>query len=383
VDTYDYTVGAEPPSYYLTGRADAKAARMRWMLDLPDLSRQAASPVYYLVQQVLRATCVARADRVVFPDVISASRNFDLLNAPRDHPSRSHSDTYYLDDAHVLRTQTTPMWTWYLADQRVRERLSNNGEVTAVSHGKVYRNDEITRSHFPVFHQIDAICVADRAHETFEQRDLDELLLQIAHTVYGKDIATRVLDDSFPFTHSSRQLEIEWNDEWLEVVGAGLVHPTVLARLGLDPERYNGWAFGFGLDRLAMRKMAIPDIRILWSTDERITRQFTSIDSAFAMVSKYPATQRDISFLLERDRSPNDFYEIVRECGILHGEGIVEQVEPLDRYEDVAKFGADRASHTFRITYRSFERTLTHDEVNRVQDNIRATVSGELGAELR
>jgi len=383
VANYDYAVDASPRATTLEKRSDPKAARMRWMLDLPDLSRREGSPVYYLLQEVLTAPCISAADVVTFPDIVPVERNFDLLNAPPDHPSRSHSDTYYPDETHVLRTQTTPMWTWYLSDERVLDRLRTDGEVTAISYGKVYRNDEIDRSHFPVFHQIDALCIANRARCVYEQKDLDDLLVQIARVIYGDDVQYRILDDSFPFTEPSRQLEVNWKGGWLEVVGAGLVHAQVLENLGLDPGELNGWAFGFGLDRLAMKKMDIPDIRILWSDDERIESQFTSIDSTFTAVSKYPATRRDISFVVERTWSLNDFYEIVRQCGISEGEGIVEEVEHLDTYENADKFGPDSVSHTFGISYRSFVRTLTNDEINHVQDNIRAMVADELGAKLR
>ena len=381
--TYDYTSDAASSEATLAARTDPKAARIRWMLGLPDLSRLPGSPVQHLVQRTLSAPCLAGADTVEFPEIVSVARNFDLLNAPSDHPSRRPSDTYYVGDDHVLRTQTTSMWTWYLTDDRVRRRLRERGAVTGTSYGKVFRNDEIDRSHYPVFHQIDAVCIAARRARMFHQSDLDEVLRQIARVIYGDDAETRILDDTFPFTEQSRQLEVRWHGEWLELVGAGLVHPKVLENLRLDPADYNGWAFGFGLDRLAMRKMAIPDIRILWSTDERITRQFESIDSTYVPVSKYPPTRRDISFVLERARSLNDFYEIVRQHGTRGGESIVEEVEHVDRYENVEKFGADRVSHTFRIVYRSFVRTLTNDEINETQADIRRAVAAELDAELR
>lgn len=381
--TYNYAGDASQSLENLRERSDPKADRIRWMLDLPDLSRRQGSPVYYLVQRVLRAPRLSAADDVTFPEIVSVERNFDLLNTPEHHPSRRPSDTYYVDKNRVLRTQTTSMWTWYLSDDRVREKLHRNGEVTALSYGKVYRSDEIDRSHYPVFHQIDALCIAARAHRTFSRDDLDGLLLEIAHVVYGQAIETRVLDDSFPFTDPSRQLEIRWKDEWLEVVGAGLVHPKVLRSLDLTADDYSGWAFGFGLDRLAMRKMDIPDIRILWSNDERITRQFESIDSQFKPVSKYPATARDISFVVEKRRPVSDFFEIVRACGSLGDESVIEEVEQLDRYDNVEKFGRERVSHTFRIVYRSFVRTLTSEEINRVQSAIRQSVKRDLGAELR
>lgn len=380
---YDYAADAELRLQDLERRTDPQAARIRWMLGLPDLSRQPGSPVYHLVQRCLGAPCLSGGDRVTFPEVVSTRRNFDLLNAPIDHPSRRPTDTYYVDPSHVLRTQTTSMWSWYLADERVREKLRESGRVTGVSYGKVYRNDEIDRSHYPVFHQIDAVCIAARSHATFGRAELDDILLQIAGLVYGEDVEARILDDAFPFTVSSRQLEVRWNDEWLELVGSGLVHPDVLAKLELDPDTHDGWAFGFGLDRLAMRKMDIPDIRILWSSDERITRQFESIDSRYAPVSKYPATERDISFVVAEQRSVNEFYDIVRACGLLGGESIVEEVRHVDSYRNADKLGPESVSHTFRIVYRSFVRTLRNDEINAVQSRIREAVHAELDAELR
>lgn len=367
----------------LAARRDARADRIRWMLDLPDLTRRPGSPVRYLLERVLETPTLEGADDVSFPEIVSVERNFDLLNAPPDHPSRNASDTYYIDEAHVLRTQTTSMWGWYLADSSVRRRLDTEGQVKAVAYGKVYRNDEIDRSHYPVFHQIDGLCVSRRDHASFDRDDLDGVLIDVARTIYGEGLDTRILDDSFPFTEPSRQLLVDWDGEWFELVGAGLVHPAVLERLGLDPAEFNGWAFGFGLDRLAMARMQIPDIRILWSTDRRVTGQFTSIDSVYQPVSKYPPTERDISFVMGIDASLNDFYEIVRSCSEARGDSIVEKVEPIDRYENSARFGSGRVSHTFRITYRSFLGTLTNEEINAVQAEIRQAVERELGAELR
>jgi len=367
----------------LGARDDAAAERIRWMLELPDLTRAHRSPVRHLRERVLQTPCLAGADDVTFPEIVPVERNFDLLNAPADHPSRRPSDTYYLDESHVLRTQTTSMWGWYLGDPVVRARLENTGEVSAVSYGKVYRKDEIDRSHYPVFHQIDAVRIAARCRETFTVDRLDAILLEVAHTIYGSDAEVRLLDDRFPFTEPSRQLEVRFDGDWFELVGAGLVHPAVLARLDLDPAVYNGWAFGFGLDRLAMARMQIPDIRILWSTDERVTRQFETIDSVYVPVSKYPPTERDISFVVDAHVTLNAFYEIVRDCTEARGESIVEAVEPIDRYENAARFGEGRVSYTFRITYRSFLRTLTNSEINEVQSRIRETVASGLGAELR
>jgi phenylalanyl-tRNA synthetase alpha chain len=142
--------------------------------------------------------------------------------------------------------------------------------------------------------------------------------------------------------------------------------------------KYNGWAFGFG-DRLAMIKMGIPDIRILWSNDPRITSQFKDINSQFKEVSKFPATVRDISFIIDKSINLNNYYEIVRD----YANDLIEEVKLLDEYENEAKFGQDKKSYTFRIVYRSSERTLTNEEINKIQEEIRKKTEQELGAVLR
>ena len=189
----------------------------------------------------------------------------------------------------------------------------------------------------------------------------------------------KILDDTFPFTHPSTQIEIEKDGQWLEIVGAGIVHTQVLKNLDIDPAIYNGWAFGFGLERLAMIKMDIPDIRVFWSRDSRITRQFKDINSHYEEVSKFPLSYRDISFITGKDSSLNHFYEIVRECG---GD-LVEEVQRTDTYENDEKFGADNISYTFRIIYRSPERTLTNDEVNEIQETVIQKTREEMGAQIR
>ena len=173
-------------------------------------------------------------------------------------------------------------------------------------------------------------------------------------------------------------MDMMFNGEWMEVNGAGLVHPQVLKNFGLDPEIYNGWAFGFG-DRLAMVKMGIPDIRILWSDDPRITSQFKDINSKFNPVSKYPQISRDISFMIDKNINLNNYYEIVRDFA----ENLIEEVKLVDSYEDEEKFGKDKKSYTFRIVYRSPERTLTNEEVNKIQEEIREETKKELSAVLR
>jgi phenylalanyl-tRNA synthetase alpha chain len=210
------------------------------------------------------------------------------------------------------------------------------------------------------------------------QDDLKDVQVDLAKGIFGPGIKYQFLEDDFPYTVERLEMDIMFNGAWLEVNGAGLVSPVVLRNFGLDPEVYNGWAFGFG-ERLAMIKMGIPDIRILWSDNPQIKNQFKNIDSTYKDVSKYPSTFRDISFVINKDVALNNYFEIVRETG----GNLIEEVKLIDTFENAKKFGAEKKSYTFRIVYCSFERTLTNDEVNAIQDKIIEKTKSELKAEIR
>jgi phenylalanyl-tRNA synthetase alpha chain len=362
----------------LEKRTDIKAERIKRLLKLPDLTKKENSPVKILFDQILKLPKFEDFDLVNFPKIITVEQDFDLLNTPKDHPSRKETDTYYIDENHVLRTQMTAFWSFYLRDPRVLKKLETEGQIAALAPGIVYRKDEIDRHHFPAFHQIDGLLICKKDKKIITQEDLKDVQADLARGIFGKDIEYKFLDDNFAYTVQSLEMDIMFNGEWLEVNGAGLVNPIVLKNFGIDPEVYNGWAFGFG-DRLAMIKMGIPDIRILWSEDPRITSQFRDINSQFKEVSKYPSTYRDISFVVPKDMSLNSYYEIVRDCA---GD-LIEEVKLSDKYENDEKFGSDKISYTFRIVYRSPERTLTNEEVNLIQEKIIEETKKELGAEIR
>src|SRR3989344_4073474 len=325
----------------LEKRNDIKAESIKRLLKLPDLTKKENSPVKILFDQIINLPRFKNFDIVDFPKIITPEQDFDLLNTPKDHPSRRETDTYYLDEDHLLRTQMTAFWSFYLKDKNVLKRLEEEGEI-------------ITQS------------------------DLKEVQVDLAKGIFGKDIEYKFLDDEFPYNIESLEMDIMFNGKWLEVNGAGLVNPVCLKTFGLDPKVYNGWAFGFG-DRLAMIKMGISDIRILWSDDPRITSQFKDINSRFKTVSKYPSTFRDISFVIDKNINLNNYYEIVRDFA----KDLIEQVKLIDEYENEKKFGKDKKSYTFRVTYRSYERTLTNEEVNKIQDEIREETKKELKAEIR
>lgn len=362
----------------LEKRTDIKAERIKRMLKLPDLTKKENSPVKFLFDQIINLPRFKDFDIVDIPKIVTVEDEFDLMNAPKDHPSRGETDTYYLDETHVLRTQMTVMWPYYLRDPEILEKLEKEGEIKALAPGIVFRKDEIDRSHYPAFHQIDGLYICKKSKKIITVEDLKEVQIDLAKGIFGNDIEYKFVIDTFPFTDPSVEMDLMFNGEWMEVNGAGLVHPQVLKNFGLDPEVYNGWAFGFG-DRLAMVKMGIPDIRILWSEDPRITSQFKDINSKFKEVSKYPLISRDISFIIDKSINLNNYYEIVRDFA----ENLIEEVKLVDEFESEEKFGAGKKSYTFRIVYRSPERTLTNEEVNKIQEEIRAKTAQDLNAIIR
>lgn len=362
----------------LEKRNDVKAERIKRLLKLPDLTKKDNSPVKILFDQIINLPMFKDFDLVEFPRITTVEECFDLLNMPKDHPARGETDTYYLDKKHILRTHTTAFWSFYLKNKEVLDRLKNEGEVKALAQGIVFRKDEIDRNHYPAFHQIDGLLICKKDKKIITQDDLKLAQVELAKSIFGDDIKWKFISDYFPYTIESLEMNIMFNNEWMEVNGAGLVNPVVLKNFGLDPDVYNGWAFGFG-DRLAMIKMSIPDIRILWSDDPRITSQFKDINSRYREVSKYPEIARDISFIIDKSVNLNNYYEIIRDLS----QNLIEEVKLLDEYEDDEKFGKDKKSYTFRIIYRSLERNLTDKEINEIQDKIRKKTEKDLSAELR
>jgi len=362
----------------LETKQDINSQRIKNLLALPDLTKKENSPVKILFDQIKSLPMFADFDEIDFPRIVTVEENFDVLNSPKDHPSRKETDTYYVTPEHVLRTQATVMWSYYLRYPGIKEKLEKEGHIGLISTGIVFRKDEIDRHHGPAFHQFDGLYICKKSEKVITQKDLEDVQAKMAKSIFGENIEYKFLVDSFPFTDPSVEMDIMFNGKWLEVNGAGLVHSQVLKNFGLDPEIYNGWAFGFG-DRLAMIKMEIPDIRILWSTDSRITSQFTDINSKYKEVSKYPPITRDISFIIDKSVNLNNYYELVRD----QAENVIEEVKLTDEYENNEKFGADKKSYTFHIVYRSLEKTLTDDEVNAIHDKITEKTRAEFGAIIR
>lgn len=360
----------------LEKRTDIEAARMKRYLGMPDLSRTPGSPLNEIVERVKKVPSLHGLDIIEIPEIVPAEVTFDLFDFPADHVARSTSDTYYPDEKHVMRTHNTVSWYYYFHTEEVKARAAKKEHLGALCFGKVYRKDEIDRRHMNVFHQIDGWKLIPNEEGTLPLDELKRVLSDVVETVFGKEIEYRFLDDTFPYTDPSTQIEVKVNGEWVEILGAGMVKPSVLKKMGI--EGYNGWAFGFGIERLAILSMKLPDIRLLWSTDERVKKQLV-LGTEFKQVSKFPPVVRDISFIVPKSFVPNEYFDLVRETA---GD-LVEEVALLDKYENDEKFGADKLSYAYRVTYRSLDRTLTSDEVDALHKKLEEVTKTSYGATVR
>ncbi|MDI3503241.1 MAG: phenylalanyl-tRNA synthetase alpha chain [Candidatus Cloacimonadota bacterium] len=207
-------------------------------------------------------------------DIEDEFHNFDALNTPADHPSRNLADTFYVEDGKLLRTQTSTV--------QIRVLENYKPPIRIISPGRCYRNDKPDPSHSPVFHQVEAL-VVDKG---ISMSDLQDTLQNFASIMFGPQIKSRIRPHFFPFTEPSAEMDISCvacagegcrvckQSGWLEMGGAGMVDPAVFDILGIDSEYYTGFAFGLGIERIAMLKYNIPDMRILFENDLRMLRQF-------------------------------------------------------------------------------------------------------------
>ena len=360
--------------------------------------------------------------------IVSTQDNFDSLLIPPHHPSRSRSDTYYLNETKCLRTHTSAH----------QVQLLREGHTSFLCTGDVYRKDDIDSSHYPIFHQMEGVKLFTN-HETPEEilADLQDTLLGLAHHLFGPIDHYRWMPEYFPFTHPSVELEILYRKntattstavtnhdpaQWLEVLGCGVMQPSILAQAGLihlpmetnnhlmddttttiapshrpgtpQPHDVQAWAFGLGLERLAMILYDIPDIRLFWSQDARFWNQFQPHQiTQFQPYSKYPPCFKDVSFWIMDDNDisdssttatkrmsfhVNDLLDIARQIG---GD-LIEQVDLVDTFTHPGR-QSHRVSHCYRITYRSMDRSLTNEEIDRLQDQLRTALVRQLPIQLR
>ncbi|MGC9602133.1 MAG: hypothetical protein ABSE76_00100 [Minisyncoccia bacterium] len=361
----------------LKDRTDTDALRIKHYLAMPDLSRTPSSPLFELIKRACAVPSLQHLDNIVIPEVVPTHISFDLFNFAPDHPARSKSDTYYVDDKNILRTHDTVMWYYYLMLPEVQARAARGEPIGTVCYGKVYRKDEIDSRHMNVFHQFGGWYLQPDTRGMCTLDDLKKVLSEVVEALFGKGVIYRFLDDIFPYTDPSLQVEVQVGDRWIEILGGGMPRKEVLKNFGI--EGYNGWAFGFGLERLAIISMELPDIRLLWSHDPRVKSQLV-LGHKYKEVSKYPPVVRDISFIVKNDFAPNNYFDLIRET---IGEDLIEEVTLLDTYADEAKFGAGKVSYTYRIIYRSHERTFTNEEIDTFHKKLEQATITQYNAQVR
>ncbi|XP_072585307.1 phenylalanine--tRNA ligase, mitochondrial isoform X5 [Vulpes vulpes] len=288
--------------------------------------------------------------------VVTTWQNFDSLLIPPDHPSRKKGDNYYLNGNHMLRAHTSAhQWD-----------LLHAGLDAFLVVGDVYRRDQIDSQHYPVFHQLEGVRLFSK-HELFAGiKDGESLQLfeQSSRSAYKQETHTM---------EATKLIEFDLKQTLIRLVTHIFGDAGAQDRIG--------WAFGLGLERLAMILYDIPDIRLFWSEDERFLKQFRVSDInqkvKFQPLSKYPAVINDISFWLPSENyTENDFYDLVRTVG---GD-LVEKVDLIDKFEHPK---THKTSHCYRITYRHMERTLSQREVRHIHQAVQEAAVQLLGVEGR
>ena len=233
-------------------------------------------PMYNVLDQIKDIFIGMGFEILDGPEVEKAEYNFTKLNIDEGHPSREWTDTFYFkdDSSILLRTQTSPMQIHAMETRPLPIRI--------VAPGRVYRKDEVDATHSPMFHQIEGM-VIDKG---VTMSDLKATLNLVVEKIYGKGTVTRFRPHHFPFTEPSCELDIQCHkcggkgcptckgEGWIEILGAGMIHPKVLEGCGIDTDVYSGWAFGMGLERLAMRRFKISDLRLIFENDVRFLQQF-------------------------------------------------------------------------------------------------------------
>jgi phenylalanyl-tRNA synthetase alpha chain len=195
------------------------------------------------------------------PEIEDEFHNFEALNIPEQHPARAMHDTFYFPSGHLLRTHTSPV--------QIRAMRDDGVPIRMIAPGKVFRCDS-DQTHTPMFHQVEGLVV----DEGISFANLKAVLHGFLETFFERKVQLRFRPSYFPFTEPSAEVDVSWGEGWLEVLGCGMVHPRVLEHVGVDTERYTGYAFGMGVERLAMLRYGVDDLRLFFENDLRFLRQF-------------------------------------------------------------------------------------------------------------
>ena len=266
----------------LTALFDARKSALEAALEAEALKRFDASlpgrapwrgslhPTTLVMEEICGIFSKLGFDIASGPEVENDFYNFESLNMPPEHPARDMQDTLYITERVLMRTHTSPV--------QVRTMLSRKPPIRIVCPGRVYRADEVDATHSPVFHQMEGLVI----DEDVTMADLKGTLDTFAKALYGDDVTTRFRPSFFPFTEPSFEVDFMSSDigrlsgKWIEIMGCGMVDPNVLENVGLDPKIYSGYAFGLGVERVAMLMHSIDDIRHFYTNDVRFLRQFRS-----------------------------------------------------------------------------------------------------------
>lgn len=205
------------------------------------------------------------------PEIESDFYNFTALNIPEDHPARAMHDTFYIDEKHVLRTHTSPIQIRYMQAHLTKyKHLETMPDIRIIAPGRVYRVDS-DATHSPMFHQVEGLWVGERVSFAGLKGVIADFLKCFFET---EDMQVRFRPSFFPFTEPSAEMDMSWGDGWLEIGGCGMVHPNVLKHVGIDSEKYIGFAFGVGVERMAMLRYGVNDLRLFFENDLQFLKQF-------------------------------------------------------------------------------------------------------------
>ena len=316
-------------------------------------------------------------------EIVSTENNFDLLLIDQHHPSRSMSDTYYVDLNTVLRTHTSAH----------QNELLKMGKTSFLVTGDVYRKDEIDRFHFPIFHQMEGVHIMENNMDP--EKDLQRVLTGLVEFLFPGKVY-RFNPDYFPFTNPSYEVEVLLKDKWVEILGCGVIHEKILSNNKISKK---GWAFGLGLERLAMIFYEIPDIRLFWSDNEKFTSQFENVSCfdnvKFKPYSKLHSETRDIAFWLPNDeiiqstestklpesnkikwKKENDFYDIVRD----HFDTNIENIELIDEFFHPKK---KQYSRCYRMTMNPMSNLDNPSDFFKICNDMMIGLKNEIIAKLK
>ena len=334
--------------------------------------------------------------------VVTVAQNFDSVLVPKDHVAREKKDNYYINENYMLRAHTSA----HQVD------LLKAGLSAFLCTGDVYRRDTVDRSHYPIFHQMEGLRVFTQAelanmladdtgfniHDSSQERtecqqagfstdamgllevNLKRTLEALVKRLFGADVEFRIVDTTFPFTHPSWEIEVYYRDEWLEVLGCGIIEQRVLENAGITDRI--GWAFGLGLERLAMRLFDVDDIRVFWSEDERVTSQFEQFDGDYANFNFLDPKKNiepkpfDTAMWIIDGFNEMDFYDMARSCD---PDDVIEKIELIDVFTH-PKTG--QTSHCYRTFYRGLAKGTAFSDVEHIDRAIRERVT-EQGLTLR